>query len=156
MLGVGIFLLAVVLAAVLGTILPESRKRAEASAAAAAAADAEKCGPLCPAVLVVAEDGEESASESDATGADTTTSRLPPEPERVVFGKTCWKWHLESLDRIKPETKGTDNDNTATCQDVFGAAAYACGCPGTKSVEPPVDGTCGSVGQGCFYCFFYL
>ena len=146
--GIGLFLISVVLAAVLGTILPESRKRAEASAAAAAAANADKCGPLCP---VVPEAEEQEGS---------TTSRLPPEPDRLVFDKTCLEWHMESLNRIKlqatTEKKGVDNDATATCQDVFGAAAYACGCAGTDPVEPPADGTCGSVSQSPSAAYMYF
>ena len=68
---------------------------------------------------------------------------------------------MESLNRIKlqatTEKKGVDNDATATCQDVFGAAAYACGCAGAEPVEPPADGTCGSVSQSpsAAYLFFH-
>eukprot|EP00571_Detonula_confervacea_P005641 CAMPEP_0172321060 /NCGR_PEP_ID=MMETSP1058-20130122/42145_1 /TAXON_ID=83371 /ORGANISM="Detonula confervacea, Strain CCMP 353" /LENGTH=937 /DNA_ID=CAMNT_0013036459 /DNA_START=47 /DNA_END=2860 /DNA_ORIENTATION=+ len=76
--------------------------------------DVATCGPLC--------------------GSDTDL----PDANREVFGHSCQAWDFNSTFLPSPEGRN------GTCDDVYQAASYGCGCP---SVELPSSRGCGVLCQ---------
>ena len=105
------------LAIILGAVIGTIPRKSNVEAATV-------CGGLCPA-----KDGQWSLLD----GTD------PPEAKRFVLGKTCQTWNTDA--------RTAEIGPTSTCAQVYGAAAFGCGCQTAEPVEPLEEG-CGSVSNG--------